>query len=65
MLAARNTLWLEGLEPYERQAFFHAPVQINGAQTYLKTAHLPASAITGNLSPSGTSAGCISSSSSG
>ena len=49
IFAVLNTLWLEGLEPYERQAFFHAPVQINGVQIYLKTAHLPASVIRGNL----------------
>lgn len=29
LFAALNTLRLEGLEPCERQTFFHAPVQIN------------------------------------
>jgi len=65
VFAAPNTLRLEGLELCERQAFLHAPVQINGAQICLKTAHLPVSAIRGNLSPSGASAGWVSSSFSG
>lgn len=30
LFAALNMLRLEGLEPYERQTFFHAPVRING-----------------------------------